>query len=397
MSSIISHRVANLEASQSLVMAQRCQELRQRGVDVISMTLGEPDFVTPAHIKDAICTAVHADYSHYGPVAGLQSVRETISRYLLREKHIAFTPQELILSVGAKQSICNTILALVNAEDEVIIPTPCWVSYGEMVKLAEGTPVFVRTCAENGFKLQADELENIITERTKLLILCSPNNPTGSIYTATELGALVRVLECHPNVFVISDEVYAEINYTGSAPSLTEFCTIQDRLIYIGSASKTYAMPGYRIGWMASKNKELINACITLQGQYNTCACLVSQKAAEAACGGEQDCVEVMRKEFAKRRDLICELASDISNIRFSKPDGAFYLFPDVSAYYGDAIHNSDEMANYLLEEAHVAVVAGSAYGEDNCIRLSFAVSEDIIKAGMQRIKDALLQLNNKD
>ncbi|MCQ2340627.1 MAG: pyridoxal phosphate-dependent aminotransferase [Paludibacteraceae bacterium] len=393
MSSIISHRVTNLEPSQSLVMAQRFQEMRQKGVDVVSFTLGEPDFATPNHIKDAICKAVHSDYSHYGPVAGLQSVRETISRYLLKEKHIAYAPNELILSVGAKQSICNSILALVNSGDEVIIPTPCWVSYSEMVKLAEGTPVFVKTCAETGYKLQAGELEDAITDRTKLLILCSPNNPTGSIYSASELGELVRVLERHPNMFVISDEVYAEINYIGGAPSLTEFASIQGRLIYIDSASKTYAMPGYRIGWMASKNKELIDACLTLQGQYNTCACLVSQKAAETACGGKQDCVELMRKGFTKRRELMCELASDIPNIRFAKPDGAFYLFPDVSAYYGDAIHNSDDMANYLLETAHVAVMAGSAYGEDNCIRISFSMPEDIIKKGMQRIKDALMRL----
>lgn len=406
MASIISHRIANLAQSQSLAMAARCQELRQQGIDVVGMTLGEPDFATPDHVKEAICQAVHADFSHYGPVAGLLDVRRTISDYLLREKHIAYAADELILSVGAKQAICNSVLALVDPGDEVVIPTPCWVSYSEMVKLAEGEPKLVPTQPENGFKLQPNELEDAITERTKLLMICSPNNPTGSVYTASELGELVRVLQRHPNLFVLTDEVYADINYVGGAASLTEFLDIQNRLIYIGSTSKTYAMPGYRVGWMACKNKDLIKACTTLQGQYNTCACLVSQKGAQAAYSGDQSCVEEMRKAYEKRRELICQLASEIPGLRFTKPDGAFYLFPDVSAYYGKrymtegvwrTVENSDDMVEYLLNEAHVAVVPGSAYGEDRCIRISYAVSEDAIREGMKRIKEALLGLRSKD
>lgn len=392
--SIISKHIASLSESQSLAMAQRVAEMRQLGINVISMTLGEPDFETPNHIKLAAQQAIADNYSHYGPVKGLLSLREAISV----QTQGFYSTDEIIVSVGAKQAICNAVLALVDEEDEVIIPTPCWVSYSEMVKIAGGKNVFVRTKAKADYKLTAQQLEDAITKHTKLLILCSPNNPTGSVYTREELAALVEVLKNHPNVFVISDEIYSALVYEQPHGSLTTFADLTDRLILINGVSKTYAMPGYRIGWMACHNAEVIKACSTLQGQYLTCATLISQKAAEAALHGSQDCVEQMRQAYAKRRELLLSLLAEIPDITFTIPQGAFYAFPDVSSYYGKRygdhiVHNSDDMIDYLLNEAHVACVAGSAYGEDKCIRLSYATSEAHIHEALKRIKEALLQL----
>lgn len=391
--SIISNHIASLAESQSLAMARRVNQLRQQGVDVISMTLGEPDFDTPMHIKQAAQQAIADNYSHYGPVNGVLSLREAISK-----KTLGYTPNEIIVSVGAKQAICNAVLSLVDEGDEVIIPTPCWVSYSEMVKIAGGKNVFVKTTADTDFKLTAEQLQKAITERTKLLILCSPNNPTGSVYTQDELAALVEVLKNHPNIFVIADEVYSALVYGIRHVSLASFVELADRLILVNGVSKTYAMTGYRIGWMACHNDEIVRACTTLQGQYLTCACLVAQRAAEAALTGSQECVEEMRKEYAKRRELIMSLLNEIPDVTYNTPDGAFYVFPDVSRYYGkhygdQTIVNSDDMVNYLLDEAHVACVAGSAYGEDRCIRLSFATDEVNITNALKSIKKALLKL----
>ena len=397
--SIISRHIASLAESQSLAMAQRVAQMRQHGIEVISMTLGEPDFDTPKHIKQAAQQAIADNYSHYGPVKGLLSLREAIAKtFTIHHSPFTITPDDIIVSVGAKQAICNAVLALVDEGDEVVIPTPCWVSYSEMVKIAGGTNVFVRTDAQADYKLTAQQLEDAITERTKLLILCTPNNPTGSVYTKDELSQLVDVLKQHPNVFVISDEIYSALVYDQPHVSIASLADLVDRLILINGVSKTYAMPGYRIGWMACHNAEIVNACTTLQGQYLTCATLISQKAAEAALMGPQDCVEQMRSAYAKRRELVLSLLAEIPDITYTISQGAFYAFPDVSRYYGrrygnHTINNSDDMIDYLLSEAHVACVAGSAYGEDRCIRLSYATSEANIREALKRIKEALLQL----
>ena len=392
--SIISRHIASLAESQSLAMAQRVAQMRQQGIDVISMTLGEPDFDTPEHIKQAAQQAIADNYSHYGPVKGLLSLREAISVSM----NDAYSANEIIVSVGAKQAICNAVLSLVEEGDEVVIPTPCWVSYSEMVKIAGGKNVFVRTDAQSDYKLTAQQLEDAITDCTKLLILCTPNNPTGSVYTQEELAALVEVLKQHPNVFVIPDEIYSALVYDQPHVSLASFAELADRLIFINGVSKTYAMPGYRIGWMACHNAEIIKACTTLQGQYLTCACLVSQKAAEAALTGSQECVEQMRQAYAQRRELILSLLAEIPDITYIIPQGAFYAFPDVSRSYGKhygnrTINNSEEMIDYLLSEAHVACVAGSAYGEDKCIRLSYATNEENIREALKQIKKALEKL----
>lgn len=403
----LSKHIASLAESQSLAMAQRVEQLRRQGIDVIGMTLGEPDFNTPEHIKQAAQQAIADNYSHYGPVKGLLSLREAISAHMP-----AYSADEIIVSVGAKQAICNAVLSLVDEGDEVVIPTPCWVSYSEMVKMAGGTNVFVRTSADTDYKLTAEQLQAAITDRTKLLILCSPNNPTGSVYTQDELTQLVVVLKQHPNIFVISDEVYSSLIYTPQSPisnlqsqitnnqspythHTPNIAELSQRLIVVNGVSKAYAMTGYRIGWMACHNREIVKACATLQGQYLTCACMVAQKAAEAALTGSQDCVEQMRKTYEQRRALIMSLLDEIPEITYTVPQGAFYVFPDVSAYYGKrygdkTIATSDDMAEYLLDQAHVACVAGSAYGEDRCIRLSYATGEKNIEEALKRIKEAL-------
>lgn len=391
----ISHRVAALNESQSLQMAARCRQLKAEGVDVISLSLGEPDFATPDAIKAAAHAAIDADYSHYGPVPGFPELREAIAQSINGSQGNGRCPlyekDDIIVSVGAKQAISNVILALINPGDEVITPTPCWVSYSELVKLAEGVPVAVPTTLETEYKMTAAQLEATITPKTKMLIICSPNNPTGSVYTHDELEAIVAVLERHPQVFVISDEIYANILYTGHHESMAQFASVRERVILINGVSKAYAMTGYRIGWMASTNHELIAAVKKLQGQEITCATTVAQKAAEAAYRGSQDCVEQMRRIFEHRRNVMLALLRDIPGIRIAEPQGAFYLFPDVSSYYGKGnIHSSSDMADYLLNEAHVACVAGSAFGEDKCIRFSYATDEDSIREAMRRIKNAL-------
>ena len=391
---VISKHIASLAESQSLAMARRVNQLRQQGVDVVSMTLGEPDFDTPMHIKQAAQQAIADNYSHYGLEKGILPLREAICKRMQ-----GYTPEEIIVSVGAKQAICNAVMALVDEGDEVIIPTPCWVSYSEMVKIAGGTNVFVKTTADADYKLTASQLRASVTGRTKLLIVCSPNNPTGSVYTKEEIAQLVEVLKEHPDIYVISDDVYSSIIFDGTMKLVSEgMRELRERVIAINGVSKTYAMTGYRIGWVACHNKEILKACSVLQGQYLTCACMVAQKAAEAALDGSQDCVEQMRCEYAKRRELAISLLNEIPDIRYITPAGAFYVFPDVSKYYGkrfcnQIIASSDDMANYLLDEAHVACVAGSAYGEDKCIRLSFATNEADITEAIKRIKNALSML----
>lgn len=402
MSMIISKRIAALEESATLRVAALCQQLRSEGVDVIGLSLGEPDFPAPAHVKQAAIDAVNNDVSHYGPTPGFPALRQAIADTLNADlKEYAVQPynaNEIVVSVGAKQALCNAIEALIGPGDEVIMPTPCWVSYVEMVKIAQGKSVLVKTTMENNFCLTAEQLEMAITSNTKLLMLCSPNNPTGSVYSLENLKALVEVLKKHPQIVVLADEIYQHILYTGKHETLAQFPELENRLVIINGVSKAYAMTGYRIGWLASHDKDLITAVKRLQGQTISCATTIAQKAAEAAYAGPQDCVEEMRQAFHRRRDLIVSLAKDIPGMKVLEPQGAFYLFPDVSAYCGkqyngQTIHNADDVVTYLLTEAHVALVSGSAFGEDNCIRFSYATSEELIVEAMRRVKEALAKL----
>jgi aspartate aminotransferase len=377
-------------------MAARAKKMRAEGIDVISMSLGEPDMDTPEHIRRAAQEAIDNHWSHYGPVPGIPSLREAIATSQNQlsivqrpttndQRQIVFHPEDVLVSIGAKMAIYNAIQTLINPGDEVIIPMPSWVSYTEMVKLAEGKVVPVVTTYEDNYLLTPHQLRAALTERTRMLILCSPNNPTGSVYSRAQLQALIDVLRDFPNVTILSDEIYRCLTYGCEAPGLASFPELQDRLVIVNGVSKAYAMTGYRIGWLLSKNRDFLSACTRLQGQQLTCATMVAQKAAEAALTGPQDCVADMRQTFAERRELICRLASEVPGFRFREPQGAFYLFPDVSA-----IGSGDEVAERLLDEAHVAVVSGSAFGCPECIRLSYAISTEEIEEAMRRIKTAL-------
>ena len=383
----IAQRILKIEASQSLVMAARAKAMQAAGVDVVSMSLGEPDMDTPKHVRLAAQEAIDNHWSHYGPVAGISALREEVAAYQnrLAGNAIPWIAEDVLVSAGAKMAIFNAIHAVINPGDEVIIPMPSWVSYSEMVKLAEGVVVPVETKFEDRYCLTPEQLRKVLTKKTRMIILCSPNNPTGSIYSAEELEGIVNVLRDFPEVFILSDEIYNELIYNQSQTTLSHFPDLAERLIIINGVSKAYAMTGYRIGWLMSKNKAFVSACIRLQGQMVTCATMIAQKAAEMALAGDQNCVESMRNIFASRRKLICELAADIPGLKFHEPDGAFYLFPDVSAW-----GTGDEVAERLLEEAHVAVVSGSAFGCPSCIRLSYAISEEQIREAMARIKALL-------
>ena len=383
----LSERVQHIAASQSLAMAAKAKQMQAEGIDVISMSLGEPDMPTPEHIRRAAQQAVEDNWSHYGPVPGIPSLREAIakSQVSLLQSQIAYSGDDVLVSIGAKMAIFNAIQTVVNPGDEVIIPMPAWVSYSEMIKLAEGIVVPVQTDFENNYILTPQQLRAAITPRTRMLILCSPNNPTGSVYSQEHLAALVEVLRDFPDVVLLSDEVYNCLVYEADAPSLSAFPELADRLIVVNAVSKSYAMTGYRVGWLLSKNKAFISACTRLQGQQLTCATMIAQKAAEAALMGSQDCVREMLHTFAERRQLICRLTAEIPGFKFHEPQGAFYLFPDVSA-----IGSGDEVAQLLLEQAHVAVVSGAAFGCPTCIRLSYAISTEEITEAMRRIKRAI-------
>jgi aspartate aminotransferase len=362
--------------------------MKAAGIDVISMSLGEPDFDTPESVRRAAQEAIDNHWSHYGPVPGLPSLREAVAKSQNRLSAISYTADDVLVSVGAKMAIFNAIQAAINPGDEVIVPTPSWVSYGEMVKLAEGVAVPVETSFDNNYCLTPQELRNALTDKTRMLILCSPNNPTGSVYDRAQLEALVAVLRDYPEVIVLSDEIYNILSYEAPAVSFSAFPELADRLVVINGVSKAYAMTGYRVGWLLAKDNAFVKACTRLQGQQLTCATVVAQKAAEAALNGPQDCVQEMCAAFAERRELICRLAAEVPGFRFKEPKGAFYLFPDVSA-----IGSGDEVAALLLDRAHVAVVSGSAFGCPSCIRLSYAISTEEIKEAMRRIKEVIASL----
>ena len=378
-------------------MSQRSSELKAQGVDVINMSVGEPDFNTPDHIKLAAHRAIDENYSRYSPVPGYPELKAAIADKLKHENNLDYAPSQILCSNGAKQSVCNTIMALIGQGDEVIIPAPYWVSYPQMVLLAEGTPVFVEATIEQDFKITPAQLEAAITPRTKAIILCSPSNPTGSVYTRDELEGLKNVLVNHPDIIVIADEIYEHINYVGHHESIAQFPEIKDRTVIINGVSKAYAMTGWRIGFIAAP-EWIVKACNKLQGQYTSGPCSVSQKAAEAAYRGSQQCVEDMRLAFQRRRDLIVRLAKDIPDLEVNEPQGAFYLFPKCSAYFGKSdgdrtIRTSTDFAMYLLEVGHVATVGGDAFGSPECFRMSYATSDENITEAMRRIKEAVARL----
>ena len=397
MNTPLSIRITALSPSETFAMSQKSNELKAQGIDVINLSVGEPDFNTPDHIKEAAKKAIDDNFTFYSPVPGYLDLRKAICEKLERENNLDFTPDQIVCSNGAKQSICNVILTLINKGDEVIIPAPYWVSYPEMVKLAEGKSVFIAADIEQNFKITAEQLEKAITPKTKALILCSPSNPTGSVYTKEELEKLADVLAVHPQIFVISDEIYEHINYIGKHESIAQFENIRQRVIITNGVSKAYAMTGWRIGWIAAP-KWLASACNTLQGQYTSGPSSISQKAALAAYTGDQTCVETMRQAFQRRKNLIVNLLDNIPGLKVNDPMGAFYIFPQCNSYFGKShngkiIKNASDLAMYLLEEGHVACVGGAAFGAPTCIRLSYATSEENIAKAINRIKEALAKL----
>ena len=393
----LSDRLNRLASSATLAMSQKSSEMKANGIDVINMSVGEPDFNTPDYIKDAAKEAIDENYSKYSPVAGYASLREAIARKLKRENGLDYTSCEILVSNGAKQSICNAILALVNEGDEVIIPTPYWVSYPQMVKLAGGTPIYVETGFEKNFKMSPEQLEATITSRTKMVIICSPSNPTGSVYSKEELKELARVIASHQGLFVLTDEIYEHISYIGHHESIAQFPGMKERSIIINGVSKAYAMTGWRIGYLAAP-EWIVKGCAKLQGQYTSGPCSISQKAAEAAYTLDQGCVEEMRQAFQRRRDIIVSLAKDIPGLELHEPAGAFYLFPKCSRFYGRHFGNweikgSNDLAMFLLEVGHVATVGGEAFGDDECFRMSYATSDENIYEALKRIKETLAKL----
>ena len=393
----LSDRLQRLAPSATLAMSQKSSEMKAQGIDVINMSVGEPDFNTPDHIKEAAKKAVDDNFSRYSPVPGYPDLRKAIVAKLKNENGLDYTMNEVLVSNGAKQSVCNTVMALVNDGEEVIIPAPYWVSYPQMVKLAGGVPVIVEAGFDQNFKMTPEQLEAAITPKTRMIILCSPSNPTGSVYSKSELEALSEVIKKHEDLFVLADEIYEHINYIGHHESIAQFPGMKERSIIVNGVSKAYAMTGWRIGYIAAP-EWIVKGCNKLQGQYTSGPCSVSQKAAEFAYISSQECVEQMREAFERRRDLIVKLAKDIPGLEVNVPEGAFYLFPKCSSFFGKksgdtVINNSSDFAMYLLETAHVATVGGDAFGDPECFRMSYATSDENIIEAMRRIKEALAKL----
>jgi len=393
----LSDRLNRLSPSATLAMSQKSGEMKAQGIDVINLSVGEPDFNTPDHIKDAAKKAVDENYSRYSPVPGYPELRKAIVDKLQKENDLEYGLNEVLVSNGAKQCVCNAVMALVNNGDEVIVPAPYWVSYPQMVKLAGGTPVYVNAGFEQNFKMTPQQLEAAITPKTKMLILCSPSNPTGSVYSKEELQTLADVIRRHDDLYVLADEIYEHINYVGKHASIAQFDGMKERCIIVNGVSKAYAMTGWRIGYMAAP-EWIIKGCNKLQGQYTSGPCSVSQKAAEAAYTLDQGCVEDMRLAFERRRNLVVKLAKEIDGLEVNVPEGAFYLFPKCSSFFGKRtdgylINNATDLAMYLLEVGHVATVSGDAFGDPECIRFSYATSDDNLREAMKRIKEALEKL----
>lgn len=393
----LSSRLERFSEPETLKMAKLGRELRSQGIDVIDLSLGEPDFDTPEHIKDAAKKAVQDNWSHYPPVAGYPELREAICQKLKRDNNLDYKPENIVVSTGAKQSLANAVFAVVDKGDEVIIPTPYWVTYSEIVKLGEGDVKLIRTSIENDYKLTPQELEAAITPKSKLFIFSSPSNPTGGVYSREELAGLAEVFKKHPQIFIISDEIYEYINYVGKHESIAQFPELKDRIIIINGLSKGFAMTGYRLGYIAA-NPAIAKACEKLQGQFTSGATAVTQRAAITALTAPLDTTWAMLEEFKARKKRVIELLNEIPGIRLSEPDGAFYVFPDISSYFGkkdgaETIANADDLCMYLLNKAHVSTVTGRAFGEPNCIRISFANSMEKIEGGLNRIQDAMKKL----
>jgi len=395
--SALSNRINNLAESATIKMAKMGRELAAKGVDVISLSFGEPDFHTPEYVKDAAKKAMDDNFTYYTPVAGYPALRKAIADKLKRENNLDYDPADIVVATGAKQAIANAVLCLVNPGEEVIIPTPYWVSYSEVVKLAEGKSVFINTSVEQNFKITPEQLEAAITPNSKLFMFSSPCNPTGSVYSKDELEGLAKVFEKNPHVYILSDEIYEHINFIGGHESIAQFDSIKDRVVIINGFSKGYAMTGWRIGYTAS-NREFAAAFDKLQGQITSATCSITQRAGTAAYEGGLESVAKMRDEFKKRRDIVYNLLKDIDGLKVNLPEGAFYFFPNVASFFGKSyngrtINNSDDLSLYLLEEGHVATVGGDSFGDPKSIRLSYAAAEDKLIEACRRIKEALGKL----
>jgi aspartate aminotransferase len=383
---------------ETLKMAKMGRELRAKGIDITDLSLGEPDFNTPQHIKDAAKKAIDDNFSHYTPVAGYLELREAVCTKLLRDNNLSYTPEQIVVSTGAKQSIANVVLSIVDAGDEVIIPTPYWVTYSEIVKLAGGKPILVKTSFDNGYKITPSELEANITERTKLFMFSSPCNPTGAVYSKVELSNLVAVFEKHPSIFILSDEIYEYINYEAQHESIAQFETVRERTIVVNGLSKGYAMTGWRIGYIAAP-LTIAKACDKIQGQFTSATNSIGQRAAITALTSDLKPTQEMVAAFKSRREIVMKLINDIPGIICHEPPGAFYIFPDVKSYFGkqtpagEIISNTEELCMYFLNTAHVSTVTGAAFGEPNCIRISFANSIENIEKGFAKIKKAFADL----
>jgi aspartate aminotransferase len=397
---LIAQRILNLSESETLAMTRRSRELSAQGFDIINLSIGEPDFNTPENIKEAAIKAIHDNNTHYPPVPGFLELRKAICHKLKRDNHLDFTPEQIVVSTGAKHSIANAIISLVNAGEEVILPAPYWVSYKEMVKLASGTSVFIPASVKTDFKITAEQLENAITPKTKVILYSSPCNPTGSVYSRDELFKLAEVIARHPNIFVISDEIYELINFDCHHESIAQFENIRDQVIIVNGVSKGFAMTGWRLGYIAAPLK-VAKACDKLQGQMTSATCSISQYAAiEAMMTDPEKSMEIreMIFTFRKRRNMMLELLKTVPGLIINVPKGAFYFFPDVTSYFGKSydgkpINNACDLANYLLDVGHVALVPGDAFGNPNCIRISYATSMELLTEAVDRIKKCLAQL----
>ena len=393
----VSNRLKQLSESATLAMARMSRELKAQGHNVIALSLGEPDFDTPEFIKESAKQAIDNNYSHYTPVPGLAELREAICKKLKRDNQLEFNVDQIVVSTGAKQSIANVCLSLLNSGDEVILPAPYWVSYFELVKLGEAKPVVIKSSIENDFKMSPQDLEKAITPNTKMIIFSSPCNPSGTVYSQKELEELAKVLEKHPQIYVISDEIYELINFGVEHYSMARIDSINDRVITVNGVSKGFAMTGWRVGYIAAP-QWIASACNKIQGQVTSATCAIAQKATETAMLASPSEVEHMRIAFHKRRDLMLKMLSEIPGIKTNTPDGAFYIFPDVSHYFGKVdgekvIANSSDFCMYLLNDAHVALVAGEAFGSPNCVRISYAASEENLIEAVERIRKSLSKL----
>lgn len=393
----LSNRLLSMEESATLAMSRISRELIAQGKDIISLSLGEPDFFTPQFIKDAAVEAMNQNFTKYTPVSGYDDLRESISDKFKRDNNLTYTKDQIVVSTGAKQSIANVVMSCINEGDEVIIPAPYWVSYIEIVKLAEGIPVIVNAEIDTNFKITAAQLEKAITPKTKMMIFSTPCNPTGSVYSKEELKSLATVIAKHPNMVVISDEIYEHINFVGKHESLAQFPEVYDQVVTINGVSKAWAMTGWRLGYIGS-SKQIADACNKMQGQFTSATCSISQKASIAAMKADPEVLKSMVEAFHRRRDLILNALNDMPGVITNIPDGAFYVFPDISSFFGKSdgqttIQNADDLCVYLLSDAMVALVTGAAFGNEKCIRISYATSEDILTEAMNRVKASLAKL----